>query len=82
MNLPRDIDFSEVIKKLKKIGYMIDRQKGSHIRLKTEINGEHHITVPAPAHDPIKIGTLNNIILDVSEHMGISKKEMIYKLFD
>ena len=80
MNLPRDIDFSELIKKLKKIGYMIDRQKGSHIRLKTEINGGHHITVPA--HDPIKIGTLNNIILDVSEHMGISKKEMIYKLFD
>ncbi|HAN09064.1 MAG TPA: hypothetical protein DCP90_00440 [Clostridiales bacterium] len=80
MSLPRDIDFSELIKNLKKLGYETARQKGSYIRLITELNGKHAITVPA--HDPIKVGTLNAIISDIAEHFKISKNELIKKLFN
>ena len=27
-------------------GYEVTRQTGSHLRLTTEVNGEHHITIP------------------------------------
>ncbi|MHC5830542.1 MAG: type II toxin-antitoxin system HicA family toxin, partial [Nostoc sp.] len=54
-------------------------QKGSHIRLTTQQNGEHHITVPA--HDPIKIGTLNAILKDVAAHAGLTRNELLTLLF-
>ncbi len=52
MKLPRDLSGAELVKGLQKVGYTITRQKGSHIRLTTQRNGEHHITVPK--HDPLR----------------------------
>lgn len=46
------------------LGYGVDHQTGSHIRLTTQRNGEHHVTIPA--HKPLKIGTLNAILRDVA----------------
>ncbi|MEI1374136.1 type II toxin-antitoxin system HicA family toxin [Nostoc sp. UHCC 0926] len=57
----------------------MSHQKGSHIRLTTQQNGEHHITVPA--HDPIKIGTLNAILRDVAAHAGLTRDELLALLF-
>ena len=79
MKLPRDISGSSLIKLLDKLGYTITRQTSSHIRLTTEKNGEHHITVPA--HKNIKVGTLNSILLDVANHFKITKEELLQKLF-
>ena len=79
MNLPRDIDASKLIKALRKLGYETTRQSGSHIRLTTQQNGQHHITIPN--HDPLKIGTLNAILTEVAQHLGVSKQELIEKLF-
>jgi predicted RNA binding protein YcfA (HicA-like mRNA interferase family) len=80
MKIPRDLDAGELIKLLKKFDYFETRQSGSHIRLtrKTD-NSEHHITIPN--HDPIKLGTLNSIINDISSNLNISKKELLQKLF-
>lgn len=78
--IPRDISGRKLVALLKKHGYEIQRQTGSHIRLRAEIQGqEHKITIPA--HDPIKIGTLNKILGDTANHMKISKRELIKKLF-
>jgi predicted RNA binding protein YcfA (HicA-like mRNA interferase family) len=44
MKLPRDINASTLTKALKSLGYQVTRQTGSHIRLTTLQNGEHHIT--------------------------------------
>lgn len=52
MRLPGEISGKELIKRLKKYGYEFQRQKGSHIRLITLLDGEHHITVPN--HNSIK----------------------------
>jgi len=60
MRIPRDISGQDLIKYLKPYGYIVTRQTGSDIRLTTEQNGQHHITIPN--HDPLKIGTLSGII--------------------
>lgn len=75
MKIPRDITGTELAKILFKFGYAVTRQKGSHVRLTTTVKGEHHITIPN--HDPIKVGTLNAILKDVAEHLGISKEELL-----
>ena len=79
MKLPRDISGKDLIKALSCLEYEVTRQTGSHIRLTTKLNGEHHITVPA--HDPIKIGTLNAILKGISEHNNLNRTELIKMLF-
>ena len=63
MKLPRDLSGEALVTALSKLGYVVDRQTGSHIRLTTKENGEHHLTIPN--HSPIKIGTLSAILRDV-----------------
>jgi predicted RNA binding protein YcfA (HicA-like mRNA interferase family) len=76
LKIPRDLSADELVKSLRKLGYIVTRQKGSHIRLTTQINkGLHHITIPN--HNPIKIGTLNNIINDLVSIHKIPKDEVI-----
>ncbi|WP_214653009.1 type II toxin-antitoxin system HicA family toxin [Mucilaginibacter segetis] len=79
MKIPRDVSASALIKELTSYGYVISRQKGSHIRL-TLISekGEHHLTVPN--HNPLKLGTLVSILNDASANLGISKEQLINKL--
>jgi predicted RNA binding protein YcfA (HicA-like mRNA interferase family) len=79
MKLSRDESGESLVKKLFKVGYLVTRQKGSHIRLSriTE-NDEHHITIPN--HSPIKIGLLSSILNDVAKHLNISKIELLEKI--
>lgn len=79
MRIPRDISGNDLVKLLKPYGYVITRQSGSHMRLTTQLNGEHHITVPA--HDPLKIGTLSAILSDVAAHFNKTKEELSKELF-
>ena len=79
MKLPRDINGDDLIKGLKVYGYALTRQVGSHIRLTTIQNGQHHITIPN--HSPIKIGTLSAILNDIALHFDIPKEDVINKIF-
>jgi predicted RNA binding protein YcfA (HicA-like mRNA interferase family) len=79
MRLPRDLTGQELAKALAKLGYATDRQTGSHLRLTTQENGEHHITVPN--HSPIKLGTLNAIVREIAEHFNIDRDELLSRLF-
>jgi hypothetical protein len=72
LKLPRDLDYRAIVKALSSMGYTITR-------LTTEMNGQHHITIPA--HRPVKIGTLNAIIIEVAEHFKITKNELMLKIF-
>ena len=78
MRLPRDISGTDLIKMLRIFGYEVSRQNGSHIRLTTEENGQHHITIPA--HNPLKIGTLSAILGDVASHFDITKEEVLERI--
>ena len=80
MKLPRDLSGQDLVKALANFEYEINHQTGSHICLTTQLNGEHHVTVPA--HDPIKIGTLNAILRDVANHFGLSREQLLEELFN
>jgi len=79
MKLPRDIGGQELAKLLGKYGYTVTRQTGSHIRLTTLENGEHHVTIPA--HPELRIGTLNAILTDVAFHLDLDRNQLIQELF-
>ncbi|KOR38536.1 hypothetical protein AM228_00720 [Planktothricoides sp. SR001] len=79
MKLPRDLSGQDLVKYLKIFGYEVSHQTGSHIRLTTQQQGEHHITIPA--HNPLKIGTLNAILKDVANHLGLDREELRNQLF-
>ncbi|MBP7554252.1 MAG: type II toxin-antitoxin system HicA family toxin [Spirochaetes bacterium] len=63
----------EIIKALRRIGYYIDHQKGSHIFMH---NLDLNRSVIIPNHDEIKIGTLKNILKKVELSID-SLKELI-----
>ena len=79
MKLPRDLSGADLVKALEELGYEVTRQTGSHIRLTTTENGEHHLTVPA--HNPIKIGTLNAILKDITNHFELDREVLLEQLF-
>jgi predicted RNA binding protein YcfA (HicA-like mRNA interferase family) len=60
MRLPTDIGSDELISLLGKYGYRKTRQTGSHVRLTTVMNGEHHITIPG--HKQIRVCTLHSVV--------------------
>ena len=79
MKLPRDVKGTELVRALANLGYQPTRQSGSHVRLTSNVGGEHHITVPA--HDPIKVGTLASIIREIAERRGMSRDAVMRALF-
>ena len=80
MRLPRDLSGTDLSKALARLGYAVTRQVGSHMRL-TRVTGqtEHHVTVPR--HDPLKVGTLNSVLRDVAVQSGLSREELLDRLF-
>lgn len=79
MKIPRNLSGIELVKKLRSLGYVLVRQQGSHIRLTTEQNGQHHVTVPN--HFPVRLGTLNGILKAVAAHHELSVEKIIERLF-
>ncbi len=79
MKLPRDLSGRELVKDLAKLGYEVNHQTGSHIRLTTTRGGEHHVTIPA--HDQLRIGTLGAVLREVAGHAGLSRDELLKRLF-
>lgn len=59
MKLPRDISGRELAAALARFGYEVNHQTGSHIRMTTLRNGEHHVSIPA--HQTLKVDTLSAI---------------------
>jgi len=73
------ISYKQLIKLLEQLGYVVERQRGSHIRLKKHLpDGHHSITVPA--HKEIAKGTLNDILDSVSHYTDLSKEQIVEKL--
>lgn len=78
MRLPRDWGGEELASKLRRHGYEITRQTGSHMRLSTLKGGEHHVTIPQ--HKPLRVGTLNAVLRDVADHLGLERDDLIKSL--
>ena len=81
MKLPRDLSGDQLTKLLRRFGYEITRQAGSHIRVTSNLKGtEHHVTIPA--HKEIRIGTLAEILGDIARYLDMNRDELAKKLFD
>ena len=78
MKLPRNLNGKELALALQIYGYVVTRQKGSHIRVTTQENGQHHEVIPA--HKPSKPGTLSSILKSVAQHHQIPTSELIRRL--
>ncbi len=78
MKIPRSVNGQQLVKALRVLGYAVDRQKGSHIRITTQQDGENHEVVPY--HHPIKTGTLSGILKRVAVHHGLTVEELLGKL--
>ena len=78
MKTPRNVTGPDLVKALHKLGYERIRQEGSHIRLSTDLGGEHHVTVPN--HAPIKVGTLSFILKDMATHHKMSVDQLVQKI--
>ncbi|MDA7497396.1 type II toxin-antitoxin system HicA family toxin [bacterium] len=78
MKLPRDLSGSRLIKALSALDYEKTRQRGSHARVTTQRNGEHHEVIPL--HNPIKPKTLSGIFKSVAAHHQITQEDLIHRL--
>ncbi|MDN5882315.1 MAG: type II toxin-antitoxin system HicA family toxin [Nitrosospira sp.] len=80
MRLPRDLSGAELVKRLDCLGYRVTRQTGSHIRLTCDHPDQHHVTIPN--HNPLRVGTLSAIIVDIATHHSLDREELLRRLFD
>ncbi|MEY2880335.1 MAG: hypothetical protein RLZZ15_2715 [Verrucomicrobiota bacterium] len=79
MRIPRQVSGQTVARALRELGYERIRTAGSHIRLTTQLNGTHHVTVPN--HQPLKIGTLlGGVLKPVAAHHGLTVEELLARL--
>lgn len=71
MKTPRDVTGREAVKALRRLGFSVERQTGSHIIMQ---HGPK--TVVVPDHKPIRVGTPKGLI----EQAGVSMDEFINNL--
>jgi predicted RNA binding protein YcfA (HicA-like mRNA interferase family) len=80
LKLPRDVSGHDLARALSRFGYAITRQTGSHMRMTSRSKGtDHHVTIPA--HDPLRIGTLSQILNEVATYLELSRDELVEAIF-
>jgi len=64
------IDYDKLVNALQRDGWVVVRQKGSHIRMQKHIQAET-LKLTIPAHKPIKRSTLSHILKQA--HMTVEE---------
>lgn len=75
MKLPRDLTDEELLRGLRRVGYVFERQAGSHMILRSESPRTHSVTVPN--HKPLKAGTLSAILHEVALQRSMSVEALL-----
>ena len=78
MKLPRNVSGAALQKSLRRLGYEAVRRRGSHVRITTQVNGEHHEVIPL--HSPIRAKTLSGILKSIARHHGMSVEDLLEAL--
>ena len=74
--IPRDLNGADLARRLAAYGYVVTRQSGSHMRLSRQAGDQQqHLTIPA--HKPLRVGTLRQILKDVASQCGLGLKEVV-----
>ncbi len=61
MTRPPSLSYLEIVRRLQRDGWVVVRQRGSHIRLQKHV-GERTLKLTVPAHRPVKRSTLREIL--------------------
>ena len=68
-------NYQQIVNALQRDGWVVVRQKGSHIRLQKHL-GNETLKITVPAHRPVKRSTLSHILkqarLSVEEFIELS----------
>ncbi len=80
MRLPRDCSGRDLESALRRYGYAVTRETGSHMRLTTQQGGEHHVTIPD--HASLRVGALASIIEEVAGHLALERGTLVTAIFD
>jgi predicted RNA binding protein YcfA (HicA-like mRNA interferase family) len=59
--IPR-ISGEEAVKALQRLGFVVVRQRGSHVILKKRISSEEEVGCVVPLHNELAIGTLRGVL--------------------
>ena len=78
MKLPRNVSGPGLQASLRRLGYEAVRQRGSHVRVTTQVNGEHHEVIPQ--HSPIRARTLSSILKSVARHHNMTVEDLLSAL--
>lgn len=78
MKLPRDLTGDELLRGLRRIGYVFERQVGSHMILRSESPRTHSVTVPK--HKPLKVGTLSSILHEIALQRSMTVEALLEEL--
>ncbi len=78
MKLPRNVSGATLQASLRRLGYETVRQRGSHVRITTHLNGEHHEVIPM--HNPIRAKTLSSILKSIARHHAVNVEELLHEL--
>ena len=81
MRMPRSLSGPELAALLHRYDYVLIRQRGSHMRLSSNYMGHLH-RISIPRQNPMRPGTLNRILNDVAEYLGMERYELMRELFD
>jgi predicted RNA binding protein YcfA (HicA-like mRNA interferase family) len=80
LRLPRGLSGAELARLLRRYGYEVSRQTGSHVRLTSTMMGtEHHVTIPA--HRDLRLGTLASILSNVAAYLKKDRETLANELF-
>ena len=75
MNKVPSLSYTEILRALQRDGWVIVRQRGSHIRLQKHTRDET-LKLTVPAHKPVKRSTLSHILkqarLDVETFLTLT----------
>lgn len=77
--LPRDLTGVDLVKALRRLGYLETRSTGSHVRVTCPGPPQHHLTIPR--HDPLKVGTLAAILDELAQARRESREQTLKILF-
>jgi len=78
MKLPRNVSGTQLQAALRRLGYAPVRQRGSHVRITTQVKGEHHEVIPL--HAAIRVKALSSILKSVGRHHDMSVEELLREL--
>lgn len=82
MRLPHDLSGADLIRRLAKLGYQPTRLLGGHVRLNAPATGGHAHDVTLSSREPMRIGVLAAILCRIAEARGLTRDDVLKRLFD